>query len=55
MAQVLKTIEEYIATIRKKDTIFISFNEPYARASLGMVNDEDVTDFMWFLDKDKTN
>ena len=55
MAQVLKTIEEYIATIRKKDTIFISFNEPYARASLGMVNDVDVTDFMWFLDKDKTN
>lgn len=54
MAQILATIEEYISQVRKKDTIFISFNEPYAKARLG-IRIEEENGFMEFLDKKKTN
>jgi hypothetical protein len=55
MAQILQTIEEYISEDRQKDTIFITFNEPYAKARLGILLNEDESEFMGFLDKEKTN
>ncbi|MDQ1267480.1 MAG: hypothetical protein QG560_123 [Campylobacterota bacterium] len=51
MARIVKTIEEYIANDRKRDTIFMTFNAPYARASMGMELGEDEK----FLDKENTN
>lgn len=55
MAQVLKTIEQYITEDRKCDTIFIGFNEEYAKASLGIREPVEDEGFMAWLDKDKTN
>lgn len=58
MPRVLKTIEQYIAEDRKKDTIYITYNEPYAKAYMGIPlgpNDKDEDGFMEFLNKDKTN
>lgn len=58
MPQILRTIEEYIATVRKKDTIFISFNKPYACARLRIPlekDDQDEDGFESFLNKEKTN
>ena len=54
MAQLLHTIEEYIATIRKKDTIFVGFNAEFAQVFLGIKTPND-ENFMSWLDKDKTN
>lgn len=55
MPQILQTIEEYISQDRKKDTIFITFNEPYAKARLDIPLNEEESEFMGFLDKEKTN
>ncbi|MDD3595887.1 hypothetical protein [Sulfuricurvum sp.] len=55
MSQILQTIEEYIAQTRKKDTIFISFNEEYAKAFMGIREPSVEEGFMSWLDKDKTN
>jgi hypothetical protein len=55
MAQILQTIEEYISQERKKDTIFISFNEPYAKARMGISLEENQDGLMSFLNKDKTH
>lgn len=55
MSQLLDSIEGYISKVRKKDTIYISFNADYAKASIyGQVPAED-EGFMSWLDKDKTN
>ncbi len=55
MPRLLKTIEQYITEDRQKDTIFITFNEPYAKARLGIPMEEDESGLMSFLDKEKTN
>ena len=55
MARILKTIEQYIAEERKKDTIYISFNEPYAKASMGIPMVEEEGGYVDFLDNEKTN
>lgn len=55
MSQILQTIEGYIAQTRKKDTIFISFNEEYAKAFMGIREPSEEEGFMSWLDKDKTN
>lgn len=57
MPQILRTIEQYIAEKRKRDTIFITFNEPYAKVRLGIPLDEgeEGEGFMSFLNKEKTN
>jgi hypothetical protein len=55
MARVLDTIEGYITKVRQKDTIFISFNELYAKAYMGIQEPSGDDGFMNWLDKDKTN
>ena len=55
MPRLLRTIEQYIATKRKKDTIFITFNEPYARAKMGISVETEEDEMNSFLDKKKTN
>lgn len=55
MAQVLDTIEGYIANVRKKDTIFVGFNAEYAKVFLGIKNPVEDEPFMSWLDRDKTN
>ncbi len=55
MPRLLRTIEQYIATKRKKDTIFITFNEPYARAKMGISVETEEDEMKSFLDKKKTN
>lgn len=58
MPKVLKTIEQYIAEVRKRDTIYITFNQPYAKAAMGIPldeNDKDEDGFREFLNKKKTN
>lgn len=55
MPKLLDSIEGYIAKVRKKDTIYIGFNESYAKVFLGM--EEPISQehpFEW-LDKEKTN
>jgi len=49
MAQFLQTIEEYIATTRKKDTIFVGFNAEFAKVFLGIKTPDD-ENFMSWLD-----
>lgn len=53
MAQVLDTIEGYIANVRKRDTIYIGFNPNYAKEVL-KISAEDLVSDDW-LDKKKTN
>lgn len=57
MPRIVKTIEEYIINDRKKDTILITFNEPFNKAQLGILSDEeeDESGFRGFMDKEKTN
>lgn len=55
MSQALKTIEQYIAQDRKKDTIFIGFNAEYAKVFLGMKSPTEDEHFMSWLDRDKSN
>lgn len=53
MAQVLDTIEGYIANIRKKDTIFIGFSPTYAKVFMDIPIDDEST-FGW-LSKENVN
>ena len=55
MAQVLDTIEGYIANVRKKDTIFVGFNAEYAKVFLRIKKTTEDEPFMSWLDTDKTN
>lgn len=57
MPRILLTIAEYVATIRKKDTIFISFNTPYAKFAMNIpLDDNDKAGGLFnFLNQDKTN
>jgi len=55
MSQALMTIEQYIAEIRKKDTIFIGFNAEYAKVFLGMTKHNKYEDPFEWLDKETTN
>lgn len=53
MAQVLDTIEGYIANVRKKDTIFIGFSPTYAKVFMD-IPIEDESPFGW-LSKENVN
>lgn len=53
MAQVLDTIEGYIANVRKKDTIFIGFSPTYAKVFMD-IPIEDESTFGW-LSKENVN
>jgi hypothetical protein len=53
MAQVLDTIEGYIANVRKRDTIYIGFNPNYAKEALKISAEDSIPD-NW-LDKKMTN
>ncbi len=57
MPQLLKTIEEYIATDRKEATLFVNFSKPYNQASLGIPFDNNVDEYSGFdwLDKKHVN
>lgn len=54
MAQLLKTIEEYIAKERNASTLFINFSHTYNKARMGIPfqNDDDL--FFW-LNKENVN
>ena len=51
MSRIIKTIEEYITNDRKRDTVFMTFNAPYAKARLKISLDDNES----FLDKVHTN
>lgn len=53
MAQALMTVEQYIADVRQKDTIFIGFNSLYAKACLQLPMSED--EKLHWLSKDNVN
>ena len=53
MAQVLDTIEGYIANVRKKDTIFIGFSPMYAKVFMDIPIEEE-SPFGW-LSKENVN
>lgn len=55
MPQLLDSIEGYITNVRKKDTIFIGFNELYAKVFLGMEDPFSQEEPFQWLDKEKTN
>lgn len=55
MPQVLDTIESHIVNVRKRDTIFITFNEEYAKAFMGIREPAEDEGFMDWLSKENTN
>lgn len=58
MPQTLLTIEEYIATVRKKDTLHISFNAPQAKFRMNIPlddNDKSGSIFGHYTNTNKTN
>lgn len=55
MPQVLDTIEGYITNVRKIDTIFITFNEEYSKAFMGVKEPAEDEGFGDWLDEKNTN
>lgn len=55
MPKVLDTIESHIVNVRKRDTIFITFNEEYAKASMGIREPAEDEGFIDWLSKKNVN